>query len=93
MQLRRLVVQLTTLAALCAAVLATPSEAQAVTLHATPGFMRDIDIGANGAVFGIGGKDDAHPGNGWVYKGSGTNWNTRTRAPARTRRSSNMVFV
>jgi M6 family metalloprotease-like protein len=74
MQIRRRVLQLTTLAALCVAVLGAPSEAEAVTLHATPGFMRDLDIGANGSAFAIGGKDDAHPGNGWVYKWDGKNW-------------------
>jgi M6 family metalloprotease-like protein len=74
MPIRRRVVHLTTLAALCVAVLGAPSEAEAVTLHATPGFMRDLDIGANGSAFAIGGKNDAHPGNGWVYKWDGKNW-------------------
>lgn len=74
MQFRRRVLQLTTLATLCIATLGLPSEADAVTLRETPGYMRDIDIGANGSTFAIGGKNDPHPSNGWVYRWEGGNW-------------------
>lgn len=74
MQFRRRVLHLTTLAALCVATVGLSSEAEAVTLKEAPGYVRDLDIGANGSTFAIGGKDDAHPGNGWVYRWEGSNW-------------------
>jgi M6 family metalloprotease-like protein len=74
----RLTVPFVLVAFLLAALWPEAAEA-AVRLHLSPGYMRDIDVGANGAIFAIGGKKDAR-GNGRLYEWTGTNWESRNRA-------------